>query len=1664
MLRDALTSFLRKSRPVRRRLRRRRTDCQQLEQRCLLSATIQGRVWEDADADGLVQSSELFLSDVEVRLLTMDGTVVASTTTDEIDLDQSGTIDPATETGWYRFHPEVAGNYQVQIGGVADSSLTSPRHRHHVVTGSSHLQAIPNQSRNSMFVVGGDGVAEIHFRSRAVLNRYEVSVESPEIALSPDEQILAVAGREGSDISVTFFDLSTGEQNRLRISGPSHQFVVNRILWMHDDKMLFQLHDRATRSLTVIAYDASSQTSQRLPEGTSSWGLELSEDRRSALFSESSLFHSAMIYESATGHFRELPFLMVDPSAGFTLNSDGTLLLRKGLGPAVFAIDGTKLYTPQNNPIGFSPLNGDLITYSGGMVHRHEARTGALLSSTVTSNQLPISQLYVLDGREYLIGYARDALEMVPLLSDGPQSRMIEAVQNETAIVPSFGLHAPKLQVSSVHSYPLATEGRDEGGVYRVSLSHRPDKDVVVHVEVDQPDQVRLSTNRLTFTEQNWQFPQAVHLTPLDDELVEGRQHYQITFTGKDSDGNPISHLLPETQPLIVADNDRSIVGSLKDWHPPFSDGQTARSGFQVNLHSLSGQILDTTVTRTEDADGDGRISAEEYQRFEFPVAQPGTYLVSVEGHALHGKFFGEFDNRASHSSEAFFHPITSEPVFLHSRAVGSQDETNMAIIRDRWDQKIDTKIRFFGDIGHPGHERHTVVTAAKSGNRIDIRVASPDGTALSQRQVWLPDVTLTNVVTVSSDTVWLFVSTREGRRQAYSVNLQGTERQPPTVTDLKQIDFVAVSRGGVLLLNALVEGAEHPVLFDPARNQILATGPYGHVATAMSENGSLLVSTDKTGKTVLFDENFQLVRHLGKAYGGAAFDQNQKLHVFDSQTQTKRVLDLRQLQYQDDLSVPLILPSIPQKWQIAPDESAMIVFLGDRHRYIPMDPTESTHQYQSVRVTDDTAEFAVDLPSSQTHLVTSKFDQVIAEGTTGKVRIALAARPENEVRVIPQIWSDRVDQTQTITVDQTPMIFTPDNWAQPRVVEISVLDDQFQNPLTSHELILRLEHLLDGKPVSVASEDMTFRVRDDDVELSDTNDDTIDSDDLRRQRVVDVEVEVKRRYREGTLATVSWQSRVPVEAFELQVVRLGAAPQIVISKMFWGTESTATLLLPNGRYRAWVRTVLPESIRSDETDGMVSHPSWSDRTSAWSPSTVFLRQVAPDGLRVQADPSGQTNVSWNEVEGATGYRVFIRDRVDFSKPPEVDEIVESNTASFQLPPQVIPYEVWVQAIHDGVRSRWSARERIEFWPMLRKPKQLAPDGNPDFSWIPVAGADSYDLSLSLNNYRAEIETYRVNGTSFRLTEPLPQGEYKWWVRPVPEVPTYVPASVTGFIFVSPLSFLDLSLIDPDEDAPVLKWFPSKAATHYRVYLRSWENEHTVEVEDITDTEIQLAPLPAGRYQVWVQTTLEDGSSSWGRQTTLHIPAPTSEAVASHLSVNRFASGRVNFSWIPAEGNVTYDVLLTSGLNSRMIRHHDLLSVSVDDLPPGVWSWHVRAVTEEGQRGPWVAGEPFNTDSRAVLVVPESFSAVDNVTIRWLAHVEAIRFQLQIDNLTTGQAKVIREDHLTGSRYQAKTSLTPGEYRVWVRAISADGTFAPWSRWHDFTVNQDNATSPDTTN
>jgi predicted phage tail protein len=166
-------------------------------------------------------------------------------------------------------------------------------------------------------------------------------------------------------------------------------------------------------------------------------------------------------------------------------------------------------------------------------------------------------------------------------------------------------------------------------------------------------------------------------------------------------------------------------------------------------------------------------------------------------------------------------------------------------------------------------------------------------------------------------------------------------------------------------------------------------------------------------------------------------------------------------------------------------------------------------------------------------------------------------------------------------------------------------------------------------------------------------------------------------------------------------------------------------------------------------------------------------------------------------------------------------------------------------------------------------------------------------------------------------------------------------------------------------------------------------------------------------------------------------------------------------TWSTSAGASTYDLWVDNltTRQSQVIRQQTLTAASftpANPLAAGSYRVWVRAISSQGDASAWSSARDFTivaTPPPVPVVTAPSRSTTDHTpTITWSTSAGASRYDLWVDNLTTRQSQVIRQQTLTAASFTPTASLATGTYRVWVRAFNAGNDASAWSMAYDFTI------------
>lgn len=636
----------------------------------------------------------------------------------------------------------------------------------------------------------------------------------------------------------------------------------------------------------------------------------------------------------------------------------------------------------------------------------------------------------------------------------------------------------------------------------------------------------------------------------------------------------------------------------------------------------------------------------------------------------------------------------------------------------------------------------------------------------------------------------------------------------------------------------------------------------------------------------------------------------------------------------------------------------------------------------------------------------------VTEAGSTETLEISLDAQPATDV-VIDVSSSDETE----VTVDADQLTFTSVNWDVRQTVTITGVNDD----------------VVDGNQSSI----ITFSIDDttSDTEYSSVADHTlqvvtIDDDVAGIPTVLAPTGRIADRS-----PVIQWDTVSDAVSYEVEVLQLREAGHtIVFSQTVTGLEIETPTDLEIGRYQTRIRATLSNGIQSEWTS-QAFHVSL---TSAITEMEFHAATPRPE-------------VRWAAVPGATGYQVWINNRT-MAQLTLVNQIVAGTTFLPDADLNFGIHDVWVRPIGaDSYRATWSTKESFYVGPALNNPAINTLSRRPELSWQNVPGVGSIHVWIQQGN-SVVVNQPGIIGNSF--TPPaLSTGEYRWWIRPSSPNGRLGAWSPAGTIVVGRTDVIEVRPTI-DDTLPTVVWHEVEDASSYDVYVRNLDTGELAHRSVVSGlSELETPPLQSGRYRVWVKAHPAEGSAgTWSRafdfSVSVEALADSANPVTPQLSsIDR----RPQLEWT-AQTNAS-DLYLSSGTEFRYLEGITGSSWTPDkSLVEDHWTWQVRARNELGSVGPWSERAAIDLNGRSQISTA-TVAADGRTTIVWTAVAGAVRYNLHISNLTTGDNQVIRDDTLVTTSWTATERLPAGLYRVWVRVIGTDRTSA-WSRYVDFEVTE----------
>lgn len=350
----------------------------------------------------------------------------------------------------------------------------------------------------------------------------------------------------------------------------------------------------------------------------------------------------------------------------------------------------------------------------------------------------------------------------------------------------------------------------------------------------------------------------------------------------------------------------------------------------------------------------------------------------------------------------------------------------------------------------------------------------------------------------------------------------------------------------------------------------------------------------------------------------------------------------------------------------------------------------------------------------------------------------------------------------------------------------------------------------------------------------------------------------------------------------------------------------------------------------------------------------------------------------------------------------------------------------------------------------------------PVIMWDDVPGAQNYQLWVNhVGVQNAVIHEMNLTTSEFTPQANLAPGNYTAWVRAANSfglsdwsepfsfvVESSVPAAVT---ITSPATGTTSEL------RPTIEWTASNGAEEYDL----WVNHIGVQNQVIRQPSLSGtsftpdADLPDGTYRVWVRAKNSEGSSLWSAAVTFDVQGGILRLISPNGEENPV---RPRFSWNGATNGAAIELWVNKVGGPNRVLHESAITtdafVPEFDLTEGEYRAWIREHLN-GQSSEWSAAIEFSIgqDTTPGAVVLDTITGTETglPTITWHGAANAANYELWI-NETGGQARIIHMTGITAVQYTAASSLSPGQYRGWLRAFNANGDSGAWSQAFTFVI------------
>lgn len=327
-----------------------------------------------------------------------------------------------------------------------------------------------------------------------------------------------------------------------------------------------------------------------------------------------------------------------------------------------------------------------------------------------------------------------------------------------------------------------------------------------------------------------------------------------------------------------------------------------------------------------------------------------------------------------------------------------------------------------------------------------------------------------------------------------------------------------------------------------------------------------------------------------------------------------------------------------------------------------------------------------------------------------------------------------------------------------------------------------------------------------------------------------------------------------------------------------------------------------------------------------------------------------------------------------------------------------------------------------------------------------------------------------LESTSWTVPEALAVGAYRYWVRAKTDIGE-LSAWSRAFFFevVTPPVVADIG--STFNLRPTIEWDARAEIDTSRLWLNKVDvipAEIILVQPGIAGNSFELPfDLAPGKYKVWLEgyaTGVSPNSpttrTSWSVGTVFETNGRPKSVPLGNIS-----DDTPLLEWDAVTGASHYEVYFAqeATFGTAIVRQSNITGTSFEittPQAPGNYIWWVRAFDSNGKNSPWSLTSRGRFSIQAVTTPVVNAIADSNTTnplFSWTAVTGAARYRVYVAPASDTNNPAINEVTTNNAtQWVSATSLTPGDWRVWVQAISATGGNGPWSVPVLFTILAEN--------